>query len=66
MSRLSSVLLLLSAKAKTQLVTKCTNNFYVSDVIRVIEGVIKALYQPVYMTTVMLHLSMHSNAQLFA
>ena len=47
MSRQSSFLSLLSAKAKTKLVTKFTNNFYVSDVIRVIEEAVKAQYEPI-------------------
>jgi len=46
-SQLSSSLLLLSAKAKSKLVTKFTNDFEESDVIRVIEGAVKAEYEPV-------------------
>ena len=66
MSRLLSFVLLLSAKAKTKLVTNFAYIFYVSDVIRVIEGAVKVQYEPVCMTTVMLQSSMHSNSQLSA
>jgi len=66
MSLLLSFPILISVKVTTKLVTKFTNNFVVSDVIRVIEGAVKAQYEPVCMTAVMLHSSMNSNAQLTA
>jgi len=55
-------LLLLSEKAKAIFVTKYTNKIQVSDVTRVIAGAVRAQYESVCMTTVMLNLSTHPTA----
>jgi len=56
--------LLLCKKAKSIWVTKCTKKIQVSDVIWVIERVGSAQHKSVWITTVMLHPSMHPTASL--
>ena len=63
---ISSSLLLLSEKAKSKLVTQFCNTMYVSDVMHVIEGAVKAQYIPVWKMTVMLYSPMPPTATLFA
>ena len=58
MNCMGCCLLQLNDKAKPKFETKFTNNVQVSDVIRLIEGAVKAHPKPRCMTAVSLHQSM--------
>ena len=66
MNSISAGLLVTSKKAKAKLVTKFSKKVLVSDVIRVIEEVVSAQYNFVWMTNIMLHSSVYPTASLSA
>jgi len=61
---ISSCLLEICENVQSKLETKFTNEIWVSDGLRVIEGAVNAPWKSVWMTTVMLHSCIHQTTSL--